>query len=211
VKRTNVGLRGNRNNPNPLGHRQGQQLFEGDVSRQRRLAIIERDGGCCLVWGSTIHLEVDQRIALMNGGDNKDANLGTLCDSCHVEKTRYDWADKKRGRSSIRTLTNENYELRPLSLSAFLHESIGGIRPDPDAPGYKHFQLKPHLTRQLDWAKASVESPYGLIRSEWKNEADLFQWKIEIPPNTSATIHFPNNRESETVESGKYEYTIKLR
>ena len=32
----------------------------------------------------------------MNGGDNSMENLGTLCDDCHNEKTRYDWSIQKR-------------------------------------------------------------------------------------------------------------------
>ena len=85
-------------NPSPLSHRLGEPLFDRDVSNSRKKAIKERDGGCCLVCGSTVQLEVDHRIALMNGGDNSDANLGTLCDSCHIEKTRYDWAIKRKRR-----------------------------------------------------------------------------------------------------------------
>ena len=44
---------------------------------------------------------------------------------------------------------------------------------------------------QLGWGKSSVESPYGTIRSEWKNEGQTFDWTVEIPPNTIATLHIP--------------------
>lgn len=77
-------------NPNPISHLAGQQRFKRDVSARKRREIIERDGGCCVVCGSTNSLEVDHRRALMNLGDNSDANLGTLCNSCHVKKTRLD-------------------------------------------------------------------------------------------------------------------------
>ena len=73
-------------NPNPLSYRKGEPLFARDVSNSRKKAIKERDGNCCLVCGSTVQLEIDHRISLMNGGDNSDENLGALCDSCHVEK-----------------------------------------------------------------------------------------------------------------------------
>jgi len=85
-------------NPNPLSHRLGEPPYKRGVSSSQRRRIIERDGGACLVCGSTHLLEVDHRIALMNNGDNSDENLGTLCDSCHVEKTRYDWAIKRKRR-----------------------------------------------------------------------------------------------------------------
>ena len=83
-------------NPNPLSHRLGQPNYERNVSSKTKQEVKSRDGNCCLVCGSTVQLEVDHRIALMNGGDNSVDNLGTLCDSCHNEKTRYDYAIRKR-------------------------------------------------------------------------------------------------------------------
>ena len=118
------------------------------------------------------------------------------------------WPERRFEWKKVRLSNSFNHPMNG-GFTAFMHESVGGIRPDPDAPGYKHFHLTPQLTRQLDWAKASVASPYGLIRSDWKNDGQTFYWEVEIPPNTSATIQFPNGRESETVGSGKYEFTIK--
>jgi alpha-L-rhamnosidase len=75
--------------------------------------------------------------------------------------------------------------------TAFMHESIGGIQPTFEKPGYKHFILKPHLTSELKWAKTSMESPYGTIRSDWKSNPDAFEWTVQVPANSSATLYFP--------------------
>lgn len=75
--------------------------------------------------------------------------------------------------------------------TAFMHESIGGIQPSLDQPGYKHFTLKPHLTNELKWAKTSMESPYGTIRSDWESTPKEFKWTVEVPANTTATLYFP--------------------
>ena len=83
-------------NPNPLTHRKGLPNYERNVSNRTKREVKERDGNCCLVCGSTYKLEVDHRIALMNGGGNSVDNLGTLCDDCHNKKTRYDYAIRKR-------------------------------------------------------------------------------------------------------------------
>lgn len=88
-------------NPTPLSYRFGEPHFVRDVTWSRRNAIIERDCGRCLVCGSSTLLEVDHGIALMNGGDNSDGNLGTLCDECHNEKTRYDWSIKRKRRKML--------------------------------------------------------------------------------------------------------------
>ena len=77
-------------NPNPLTYRQGEPNFKRRVSLTTKNKVKERDGDCCLVCGSTQSLEVDHRIALMNGGDNSMENLGTLCEECHDAKTRFD-------------------------------------------------------------------------------------------------------------------------
>jgi len=40
----------------------------------------------------------------MNGGDNSEAKLGPLCNSCHTAKTRYDWSIKKRRRKTANSI-----------------------------------------------------------------------------------------------------------
>jgi len=68
---------------------------------------------------------------------------------------------------------------------------IAGIRPDEMAPGYKNIVLRPYLTSMLKNAKASYESPYGTIVSDWKWEGNTFVWDIEIPANSSCTLFIP--------------------
>ncbi|WP_063710261.1 family 78 glycoside hydrolase catalytic domain [Rhodopirellula sp. SWK7] len=107
---------------------------------------------------------------------------------------RFEWK-KERYRNSFNHPMNGGF-------AAFMHESLGGIRPQVSAPGYKHFRLQPYLTNHLEWVNASVDSPYGLVRSEWKNEADAFLWDIEIPVNTTATIWIPYSQGMKLIENG---------
>ena len=85
-------------NPNPLSHRRGLPNYKRDVSERTKKEVKKRDGNCCLVCRSTYQLEVDHKIAMMNGGDNSKDNLGTLCDSCHNTKTRLDYKIRKQRR-----------------------------------------------------------------------------------------------------------------
>jgi alpha-L-rhamnosidase len=39
--------------------------------------------------------------------------------------------------------------------------------------------------------KATHQSPYGLIASEWHRDGGKFDWRIEIPANTTATVYVP--------------------
>jgi alpha-L-rhamnosidase len=76
-------------------------------------------------------------------------------------------------------------------IASWFIKSIGGIRPDPDHPGFQQFLIQPVVAGDLRHAKASSKSPYGLIVSEWWREGQKFRLDIEIPPNSSATVSLP--------------------
>lgn len=75
--------------------------------------------------------------------------------------------------------------------AATYHESLGGIRPDPLDPGFKHFFLKPCFLPDLKWAKVSLRSPLGLISSHWVNDGKSITWKVTVPPGSSALVQLP--------------------
>jgi alpha-L-rhamnosidase len=70
-------------------------------------------------------------------------------------------------------------------------EGILGIRPDAKSGGYKKIILDPELTQQLKWAEGAYQSPYGLIRSEWSNTGNTFEWHVSVPANTTARLYIP--------------------
>lgn len=51
--------------------------------------------------------------------------------------------------------------------------------------------MKPTPTGDLTFVKATHNSPYGLISSEWHRDGKKFDWNIEIPANTTATVYVP--------------------
>ena len=51
--------------------------------------------------------------------------------------------------------------------------------------------MRPEPVDGLTFARASHRSPYGEIRSDWKREGDRFEWKVTVPPNTTATVFIP--------------------
>jgi len=76
-------------------------------------------------------------------------------------------------------------------LGAWMYQTLGGIAYDPEQPGFKHIIMRPEPVGDLKWVKASFESLYGLIKSDWKCENGLFKWKVTIPSNTTATVYIP--------------------
>ena len=88
----------------------------------------------------------------------------------------------------------------PVSMNSFNHYAYGcvsewlfayaaGIRPDPKAPGFRHFILDPRLDARLGSAEAKLRTPYGVIESSWTFRDGKPQWTYTIPPGTTATVH----------------------
>lgn len=90
----------------------------------------------------------------------------------------------------------------------FFHDVLG-IQPDPAAPGFKHFFLRPTLYDQLEFARGRYRSSHGDIVSDWRNEGGDFHWEIVIPPNTEATVHLPRWPGGRVSESGQPIESVK--
>ena len=63
--------------------------------------------------------------------------------------------------------------------------------------------MNPVFPKGLEFVNASHESPYGLIKSEWKKAGEDLSWKISIPANTSALVSFPAKSLSQITEKEK--------
>ncbi len=76
-------------------------------------------------------------------------------------------------------------------VSAWFYKALAGIVPDPQAPGFRHFFVKPHVLGDLASARAEYRSIRGRILSDWKVVNGEFQLRLEIPANASATVSLP--------------------
>jgi alpha-L-rhamnosidase len=79
------------------------------------------------------------------------------------------------------------------AIGAWLYAVVGGIDLDPERPGYKHIIMRPRPGGDLTRTAAELHSIYGPIRSAWALDAErgLFDWRITVPANTSATVYVP--------------------
>jgi len=85
-----------------------------------------------------------------------------------------------------------------------MFENIGGIKSA--APGFKEIVIQPIMTDHLDWANTSYDSIHGRIASEWKRVEGAVLLEVEIPPNTTAKIYVPGQRNPVKVGSGNYSF-----
>jgi alpha-L-rhamnosidase len=76
-------------------------------------------------------------------------------------------------------------------IGAWLYKSLGGIKPDPAHPGFKHVLLEPHPVPELTQADVTHTGPQGLIRSHWWRDGGKLRYEVTVPANATATITLP--------------------
>ena len=137
----------------------------------------------------------------------------------------------------------ENWDLeakRDLSLNhimfgeinAWFYKALGGIKPDPEQPGFKNVLLQPHFVNGLENFYSEHDGPYGKIISSWEKGNGTVAYTVTIPANSSATVYLKgkdillddepveNSRNATLltndvdtkiqVKSGSYEFRIRL-
>jgi alpha-L-rhamnosidase len=88
-------------------------------------------------------------------------------------------------------------------VSSWFTKGVGGVRPDPAAPGFQSFLIQPVIGGDLTFAEFNTESPYGAVRSRWERSGDDLKLFITVPPNSQATVHIPTTQPDSVTEGGK--------
>ena len=99
-------------------------------------------------------------------------------------------------------------------VSEWMFRRVAGIEADEAQPGFKHFFLMPTPDdrtyfpagqERITSVKATHESGYGLIRSEWQRTDDgRISYKATVPANSTATLYLPVlSGNDEITEGGK--------
>ncbi len=90
-----------------------------------------------------------------------------------------------------------------ISIGAWFIEGIGGIRLDENAPGFRHFFLKPALVGDLTFARTRYRCAHGTIASDWRIENGTLQMDATVPPGTGATLYLPASAPETVTEGGR--------
>ena len=88
-------------------------------------------------------------------------------------------------------------------IGIWFYQALAGIRPDPDAPGYKHFFIDPQPCDGITWVKATKPTPFGTISVDI-NEGHLH---LTVPTGTTATI-FPGTKQERTLPAGVWDVAM---
>jgi alpha-L-rhamnosidase len=107
------------------------------------------------------------------------------------------------------------------AIGAWMYSTIAGINLDPSQPGYKHPVLRPQPGGGLTYARATLNTPYGELVSEWQMADGTFTYCVVVPPNTTATVTLPFAGEvdingeaaqghSHNLGAGRYEFVVRI-
>jgi alpha-L-rhamnosidase len=78
------------------------------------------------------------------------------------------------------------------AIGDWIMQRIAGIDHDPKIPGYRRLLMRPLVGGGITFVKASYQSDYGLVKSEWSVNNGQFDWDITVPPNSYATAILPD-------------------
>ena len=84
--------------------------------------------------------------------------------------------------------------------AGWLYTDVLGIRSDENEPGFKHVLLEPLTGGGLSYAEGSYTSTYGKISVEWKETETGYEYRFEIPANTTATLTLPDGENTYFVD-----------
>ncbi|KAL3473290.1 bacterial alpha-L-rhamnosidase-domain-containing protein [Aspergillus californicus] len=91
------------------------------------------------------------------------------------------------------------------SVINWLHSTVAGI--SPLECGWKKIKVQPIPGGTITSAKASYETPYGLLKCTWDIlDGNTFVLDLLVPPNTKALVLLPGDDVEQWVGSGRYSF-----
>ena len=113
---------------------------------------------------------------------------------------RWDGWTEENGFQSPNMNSFNHYSLG--SVGEWLYRYVAGLDLDPQTAGYGRIVIRPRPGGGLTHARGEYDSVRGRIVSAWSLEGDRFKLRVEIPPNTTATVYVPAEGGADISEGG---------
>jgi alpha-L-rhamnosidase len=119
---------------------------------------------------------------------------------------RWDGLNEEHGFQSPKMNSFNHYSLG--SVGEWLYRFVLGIDQAPGTVGFARLLLRPHPGTPLNWARGSYHSVRGKIAAAWERSGDQLEYRVSVPPNTTATVLVPGAEEPEYhVGPGTHSFT----
>jgi alpha-L-rhamnosidase len=106
------------------------------------------------------------------------------------------------GNTADPAMNSGNHVMQIGDLGIWMYAYLGGIRSDPDQPGFRRSIIQPVMPKGLQYVQATHDSMYGKIATSWKRTGDRLSLRVTVPANTTALVYVPSKGGAIT-ESGK--------
>jgi alpha-L-rhamnosidase len=105
------------------------------------------------------------------------------------------------GNTANPRMNSQNHVMLLGDLLIWMYEDLAGIHSDAIDVAFQKIIMKPSFDVDMDYVKASHQSPYGTIESYWKKENGKLSWNVSVPGNATAVVYLPV-KESVEVNEG---------
>jgi alpha-L-rhamnosidase len=106
------------------------------------------------------------------------------------------------GNTADPAMNSGNHVMQIGDLGIWMYAYLGGIRADPEHPGFERSIIEPVIPKDLKFVEVSHQSMYGKIASSWKRTGQQLSFHVTVPPNTTALVYVPS-KDGSVTESGK--------
>ena len=107
--------------------------------------------------------------------------------------------------AALPTASNNHFMLG--HIMEWFYKGLVGIEQNDSSISYKQFVIRPAMVGDVTWVNGSHETPFGLVKSEWKKNKNKLRLHVSIPANSSAFIDLPQGKQ---IRVGKFIFKRKI-
>ena len=95
------------------------------------------------------------------------------------------------GDTADPAMNSGNHVMLLGDLLVWYYADLAGIRQSHNSRAYKELDMRLSMPEQLNHVRATHQTPYGTVRSEWERTEEGIEWTVDVPANARARIHVP--------------------
>ena len=96
------------------------------------------------------------------------------------------------GDTADPAMNSANHVMLLGDVIVWMYGSLAGIQQAPSSLAYKELDMRLSMPDELNHVRATHDTPYGTVGSEWWRTEEGITWVVDIPVNTTARVHIPS-------------------